>query len=101
MRDSRPLDFDLLRHAWTEALALTNGLPATVPSRAEVDRLTGYLRGAVELLVAELEAVIEGQPEDTSDRETARWLLIRTRKALDEGRARTTARALFTSKTSP
>ncbi|MCT9080295.1 DUF6415 family natural product biosynthesis protein [Streptomyces fulvoviolaceus] len=85
MCDSRPLDFDLLRQTWTEALALTNGLPATVPCRAEVDRLTGYLRGAVEVLVAELEAAIEGQPEDTSDRETARWLLIRTRKALDEG----------------
>ncbi|KPI17670.1 hypothetical protein OK074_1691 [Actinobacteria bacterium OK074] len=85
MSDSRPLDFDLFRRTCTEALELTNGLPTTVPDRAEVDRLTGYLRGHVELLVGELEAAIAGQREDTSDRETARWLLIRTRKALDEG----------------
>ncbi|MEV0635915.1 DUF6415 family natural product biosynthesis protein [Streptomyces sp. NPDC050619] len=85
MRDRRPLDFDLFRRAWTDALELSSGLPATVPDRAEVDRLTGYLRGYVELLAGELEAAIEAQPEDTSDRETARWLLIRARKTLDEG----------------
>ncbi|GGN91839.1 hypothetical protein GCM10011579_089090 [Streptomyces albiflavescens] len=66
-------------------MELTNGLPATVPERAEVDRLTGYLRGPVELLAAELAAATEGWAADSSDRETARWLLIRTRKALDEG----------------
>ena len=85
MPDSRLPDFDLFRQSWTGALGLTNGLPGTVPDRAEVDRLTGYLRGHVELLAAELEAAIEGQQEDTSDRETARWLLIRTRKALNDG----------------
>ncbi|WP_406446371.1 DUF6415 family natural product biosynthesis protein [Streptomyces sp. NBC_01613] len=84
MPDSRLLDFDLFREAWTKALELTNGLPATVPVRAEVDRLTSHMRGHVELLAAELEAALEGQQEDTSDRETARWLLIRTRKALDD-----------------
>ncbi|MFF1679442.1 DUF6415 family natural product biosynthesis protein [Streptomyces sp. NPDC058256] len=85
MSDERPFDLDLSRQAWTEALELTNGLPAVVPDRAEVDRLTGRLRGPVELLAAELEAVVEAQLEDSSDRETARWLLIRTRRVLDEG----------------
>lgn len=84
MPDERPFDLDLSRQAWTEALELTNGLPAVVPDRAEVDRLTGRLRGPVELLAAELEAVIEAQL-DSSDRETARWLLIRTRRVLGEG----------------
>jgi uncharacterized protein DUF6415 len=50
-----------------------------------VDRLTGYLLGHVELLVGELEAAVERQSEDTSDREVARWLLIRTRKAPGDG----------------
>ncbi|WP_405612625.1 DUF6415 family natural product biosynthesis protein [Streptomyces sp. NBC_00076] len=85
MTDGRPLDFGMLRQTWTEALELTNALPAKVPDRTEVDRLTGYLRGAVGLLAAELEAAIEGHPEDTSDRETVRWLLVRTRKALADG----------------
>ncbi|MFF4499112.1 DUF6415 family natural product biosynthesis protein [Streptomyces sp. NPDC001401] len=83
--DSRSLDLELFRQTWTEALELTNGLPATVPDWDEVDRLTGYLRRHVELLAAELETVIEGQEKDTSDRETARWLLVRTRKALNDG----------------
>ncbi|KOU57554.1 hypothetical protein ADK57_38920 [Streptomyces sp. MMG1533] len=83
MTDGRPLDFDMFRQAWTEALELTNGLPDKVPDRAEVDRLTGYLRRHVEMLAAALEAAVEGWSEDTSDRETARWLLVRTRKALD------------------
>ncbi|SFE78538.1 DUF6415 family natural product biosynthesis protein [Streptomyces mirabilis] len=85
MSDSRPLDCDRFRQAWMEALELTDGLPASVPDRAEVERLTGCLHSLVELLLAELEAAIEGQLEDTSDRETARWFLVRTRKALDEG----------------
>ncbi len=85
MPDSRPLDFDLFRQTWTEALELTNGLPTALPARAEVDRLAGFLGGHVELLAAELEAAIEAQSEDTSDRETARWLLVRARKSLDEG----------------
>lgn len=84
MTDGR-LDFDLFRPAWTEALELTSGLPAKVPERAEVDRLTGNLRRHVELLAVALAVAIEGRPEDTSDRETARWLLVRTRKALGDG----------------
>ncbi|MEV2214644.1 DUF6415 family natural product biosynthesis protein [Streptomyces sp. NPDC050997] len=85
MTDGRPLDFGMFRQAWTEALELTDGLPAKVPDRSEVDRLTGHLRQHVELLAAALEAAIQGQSEDTTDRETARWLLVRTRKALDDG----------------
>ncbi|GAA2520689.1 DUF6415 family natural product biosynthesis protein [Streptomyces longisporus] len=84
MSESRLLDSDLARQAWSKALELSSGLPATIPDRSEVDTLTRYLHGHVELLVAELEAAIEGQHEDTSDRETARWLLIRARKALDD-----------------
>ncbi|MFF4797219.1 DUF6415 family natural product biosynthesis protein [Streptomyces sp. NPDC001351] len=84
MPEGRLLDFDLVSQAWAEALELTSGLPATVPNRAEVDALTRYLHRHVELLAAELEAAIEGQEEDTSDRETARWLLIRARTALDD-----------------
>jgi hypothetical protein len=90
--DDRPLDFDMFlqtwdmfRQAWTEALELTGGLPAKVPDRVEVDRLTGDLRRYVELLGVALEVAFEGRSEDTSDRETARWLLVRTRKALDDG----------------
>jgi hypothetical protein len=83
--DGRPLDFDMLRQAWTEGLELTSGLPTKVPDRAEVDRLTGNLRRNVELLAVALEGAIEGWSEDDSDRETARWLLVRTRKALDDG----------------
>ncbi|MGW4907693.1 DUF6415 family natural product biosynthesis protein [Streptomyces sp. NPDC004270] len=85
VRDGRSLDFDLFRQTWTEALELTGGLPHTVPDQAVVERLASRLRGHVELLADEVEAAVEGQPLDTCDRETARWLLVRTRKVLDEG----------------
>jgi hypothetical protein len=60
---------------------------APAPAVVDPPLSTGVALVPVLLLVAELEAAIEGQLEDTSDRETARWLLIRTRtrKALDEG----------------
>ncbi|MFJ9152645.1 DUF6415 family natural product biosynthesis protein [Streptomyces sp. NPDC102270] len=85
MTDGRPLDFDMFCEAWTEALELTSGLPAKVPEGAEVDRLSGNLRRHVELLAVALEVAVEGWSEDTSDRETSRWLLVRTRKTLDDG----------------
>ncbi|MCI3270117.1 DUF6415 family natural product biosynthesis protein [Streptomyces cylindrosporus] len=85
MGDDRSLEFDACRSAWTEALELTNGLPAKVPDRAEVDRLAGCLRGHVAALAGELGATLEAQSADTSERETARWLLVRTHRTLNEG----------------
>ncbi|MEU6139076.1 DUF6415 family natural product biosynthesis protein [Streptomyces sp. NPDC047081] len=45
----------------------------------------GYLRRHVTALAGELEAALETQSADTSERETACWLLVRTHRTLNEG----------------
>ncbi|MFC3351623.1 DUF6415 family natural product biosynthesis protein [Streptomyces echinoruber] len=74
-----------MRQDWNEALELTSRMPLHVPDRDRVDVLTARLRGYVEVLAPRVETANTAQRHDTTDRETARWLLSRVRHTLDQG----------------
>ncbi|MEU3896352.1 DUF6415 family natural product biosynthesis protein [Streptomyces sp. NPDC045251] len=73
------------RQDWTEALSITSCLPSRVPDRGQVDQLTARLREHVGHLVPEVDAAINDECHDTTDRETARWLLCRVDHTLRQG----------------
>ncbi|MGW5098319.1 DUF6415 family natural product biosynthesis protein [Streptomyces nodosus] len=79
------VDAERMRRDWSEALELTSRMPLSVPPRDRVDPLTVRLRKHVGCLVPEVEAAIAAACHDTTDRETARWLLARVRTTLDQG----------------
>jgi hypothetical protein len=72
-------------HEWDEALQLTRTLPCEVPVRARVDELTAILLGDVYVRKAAVEDVLSAECPDSSDRETARWLLARVAGTLRTG----------------
>ncbi|WP_454614356.1 DUF6415 family natural product biosynthesis protein [Streptomyces collinus] len=56
-----------------------------MPDRAQVDRLTVRLREHVERLVPKVDEAIREECHDSTDRETARWLLGRVEHTLRQG----------------
>ncbi|MEW2568284.1 DUF6415 family natural product biosynthesis protein [Streptomyces sp. NPDC047070] len=75
--DEAALDFEAFRETYEEALALAVRLPGSVPSRPRVAELNRELRQCAGVLVPCVEAEVAETVEDTANRETARWLLVR------------------------
>lgn len=80
-RRTERIDEAAARRLLTEVLDLTGTLPHTVPTRARIDPAAAELRVYVEDLVCAVEVLIKDE-DDSSDRETAQWLIGRARKTL-------------------
>lgn len=83
------VDAATITEAYTAAAALTVGMPDAPPDSAELAEITAQLCGHVELLMLEVKAAARELGEDSVEALTVKWLIVRAKKALQEGPGQT------------